>query len=445
MSWHGEESTDSKRAGVTLTEVLMSLMIMGIGITSVATLFPISAVRSAQATKNTNAAILKYNVEGILESRPWLVYDPNNDGNFLQHFRNPSTRNYVVDPVGFFTRLRTADPADGNVTNSSFGLITGTTGTFEDDEQFVTDPTSPFHLQRWSGGTTSAINAAEAASLGDTWTVVVDEFLDDPSDVIIEAGAVVGIVLPAGVTVPELLQTLGVLPTTVTVFSIDNRFSEKLAVTAISTVGDQIFFRDTPLPFPFGGQVGRVVVETKQNSDYHWLLTVRREGDGRTSGVDVVILFGNGRNPDDERMYPATFVAGANRIGIGFPADADPVVKRGGYVFDVQNARWYRVSDTEPGNATYDIVVRTQDTIAVAGGEDQADLNGGLTAAEDANGNGILDPGEDTNGDGRLTPAEDINGDGALQFGRAILMPHVIDVFPLGSFPVPSAVTPRNF
>jgi len=42
-------------AGVTLTEVLMSLMIMSIGISSVMVLFPISVLRSAQSTQLTNA------------------------------------------------------------------------------------------------------------------------------------------------------------------------------------------------------------------------------------------------------------------------------------------------------------------------------------------------------------------------------------------------------
>ncbi|MFN7868522.1 MAG: prepilin-type N-terminal cleavage/methylation domain-containing protein, partial [Planctomyces sp.] len=44
-------------SGVTLTEVLMSLMIMSIGISSVMVLFPISVLRSAQSTQLTNAAI----------------------------------------------------------------------------------------------------------------------------------------------------------------------------------------------------------------------------------------------------------------------------------------------------------------------------------------------------------------------------------------------------
>ncbi len=52
-----------RRAGVTLTEVLMSLMVMGIGVTSVATLFPLAVLRGARATQLTAGTILKENAE----------------------------------------------------------------------------------------------------------------------------------------------------------------------------------------------------------------------------------------------------------------------------------------------------------------------------------------------------------------------------------------------
>jgi prepilin-type N-terminal cleavage/methylation domain-containing protein len=94
-------------AGVTLTEVLMSLMIMSIGISSVMVLFPISVLRSAQSTQLTNAAILKYNAETQIRQNPRLVFDP--DGNYdlsstmaqkqkalAEHFLSSGSRNYLV-------------------------------------------------------------------------------------------------------------------------------------------------------------------------------------------------------------------------------------------------------------------------------------------------------------------------------------------------------------
>ena len=71
--------------GVTLVEVLMSLMIMSIGMASVAVLFPISVLRSVQATQMTNSAILKYNVEAFVQMNPSLIFDPDGDGKFSEH------------------------------------------------------------------------------------------------------------------------------------------------------------------------------------------------------------------------------------------------------------------------------------------------------------------------------------------------------------------------
>jgi Tfp pilus assembly protein PilV len=49
--------------GATLTEVLMSLLIMSIGIVSVITMFPIAVLRSIQATQLTNSRMMTENTE----------------------------------------------------------------------------------------------------------------------------------------------------------------------------------------------------------------------------------------------------------------------------------------------------------------------------------------------------------------------------------------------
>ena len=57
--------------GATLTEVLISLAIMSIGLAYVATLFPLSVQRSVQATQRTQATVLKHNVEAYLDASRW--------------------------------------------------------------------------------------------------------------------------------------------------------------------------------------------------------------------------------------------------------------------------------------------------------------------------------------------------------------------------------------
>ena len=101
-------TTAEPRSGVTLTEVLMSMMIMSIGVSAVAVLFPISVLRSIQATQMTNAAILKYNTEALVRIRPELIFDPDGDRfsnpttGVLEHVAGPLERRYIVDPGGYF-------------------------------------------------------------------------------------------------------------------------------------------------------------------------------------------------------------------------------------------------------------------------------------------------------------------------------------------------------
>lgn len=69
------------RQGATLVEILMSLIVMGIGLVSVASIFPISMLRSMQATQLTSAALLGAQCEGYVQAFPGLVrnhYDGTN-------------------------------------------------------------------------------------------------------------------------------------------------------------------------------------------------------------------------------------------------------------------------------------------------------------------------------------------------------------------------------
>ncbi len=166
------------RSGVTLTEVLMSLMIMSIGVTSVMTLFPIATLRSAQATRLTNSALLKYNVEALLDAQPELIFDPDGDGDLSEHFRG-ADRYYVVDPLGYFSSF---EYGGANATGRAIAERLGNNGS----------TVSPVAIRRFDGGVLSKsglnpdtfgntalsnevyralrILGAKASQLGDTWT-----------------------------------------------------------------------------------------------------------------------------------------------------------------------------------------------------------------------------------------------------------------------------------
>ena len=46
------------RRGITLTEILISILIMGVGLVSLATLFPIGLLRLREAQRQTRSAYL---------------------------------------------------------------------------------------------------------------------------------------------------------------------------------------------------------------------------------------------------------------------------------------------------------------------------------------------------------------------------------------------------
>ena len=145
------------RTGVTLMEVLMSVMIMSIGVVSLASLFPISILRGVQATKLTNATVLRYNAEALIDAIPQaLVFDPdgtlNANGHIAHQRRN---RKYVVDPLGsFYATL------DG----------TGLEGSFGNDGS----STPVTRIPRYHAGLTTQSAAMNYFSQQDSWTLLFE-------------------------------------------------------------------------------------------------------------------------------------------------------------------------------------------------------------------------------------------------------------------------------
>ncbi len=77
-----------QRTGATLIEILMALMIMSIGVVSIATLFPLAMKRALQASQLTNMQLLR---EQVMEM---LVYHPE-----LLPINDPTVHN--TDPTSF--------------------------------------------------------------------------------------------------------------------------------------------------------------------------------------------------------------------------------------------------------------------------------------------------------------------------------------------------------
>lgn len=65
-------NTDTHRTGATLVEVLMALLIMAVGVTSVFTLFPISIIKAIKANQLTNAKLYEGAIKDTLLTHPQL-------------------------------------------------------------------------------------------------------------------------------------------------------------------------------------------------------------------------------------------------------------------------------------------------------------------------------------------------------------------------------------
>lgn len=468
------------RIGVTLTEVLMSLMIMSIGVSAVAVLFPISTLRAVQANQLTHGAIVKYNVEALLQNDPEWIVDPDRDGNLAEHFQAPLSRNYIVDPLGFYTHY-----ADGN---TGFASVFGNDGT----AAYGT-------LQRWGGGLKSVFgnnhtnSAADAQALalaaltianqGDGWATDIDAV---PLSLISTASGVIGVQLaaPAELDLTQMATSNLLLPGTapdqylipdpeiyrVVLYSGDGTHTQAYPLTHITATNAVIWSEDIdadgtgdhdfnmsgtmtavedirPLPVEFGGTVSRVLLQSRKLNDFSWLLSVRRRSDGFVRNVDIVVRYSNGVDVTDERLFLATFIKGTNVVGIRYPYRANasdittPRFKRGKFILDAQNARWYRVQDYKErplgnigwGYAEYDAIVYTETEIVDPGGEDQFTKDGSGTSILL---NGALDTVTGLDED-LVYPGDN---DGNLDFGLAMFPSGIVDVYPMGSMKMPSSL-----
>jgi len=525
------------RAGATLSEVLISLLVMSIGVVSLATLFPISVLRSLQATQLTSAANLRYNVEAYLGVNPKLytigspwqrstkydvgdlatptgcctdsivlyctvagtsatvepTWNTNNgatttDGSVTwQTYR---LLNYVVDPLGKHlveTNYRQTTNGDyfgyNPATNLPIQVLRAFPGAGTLNTRIFFPPNDP-NTPTYYGFIVDDAIAADLAMLSDSWISQAES-----TSVSYALGATV---CTLGDIQSDLTQTTPTIPqfgsppspaqiavsqSRIVFFDITGNISHTRPITEISgsITAQKISWKPPPFtpgspptgqivvpalsgPLPRGFIPVRARVETKERR-YTWLLSVRRSGD--SFEMEVVVFFRRPFSGRDERVFPATFtgitdlgydqkpgVAGFDDDDNGTDDDASeigyvgtddtarnwvvlqydgtsekPFVKKGGYVTDADNLRWYRILDAyesdTPANAMTKAglnrppLTTTYTPDAVAFGANTQTI---LLRVE----NKIIKSGPQPSG-----------GAGGVPTGGAILMRNIIDVYPI--------------
>ena len=258
-------------SGTTLSEVLVSLLIMSLGIVTLATLFPISILRSVQSSQLTNATILRYDAEAVVDTYPRLIHDPNqplgpqmpdpNQGppnSGPPYFANPArfvARNsynatrYIVDPMGWtlvapsyasaFSPDTSAAFAFGNdLPNSELTLdIVGSVVTpltrycgdptlFDDQAMLQVTPS----LTVAQAMARAEQNAERFVTLPDSWIFQAEDLGTPTSNT---NGDAVGVTMPATVDLSSVpFQPYGIARATI--FDAEGRRSQTRTITSIS-------------------------------------------------------------------------------------------------------------------------------------------------------------------------------------------------------------------
>ncbi|MCX7422034.1 MAG: hypothetical protein NT013_21170 [Planctomycetia bacterium] len=482
------------RAGTTLTEVLMSLLIMSIGVMQVATLFPIAALRTLEANKQTNTTVSRFTIESLIDVDPQLVHNP--DGVFpfpgaaagvtdstpynsaisivppgppaQATFRGQT---YLVDPIGWqgfnYDQANPAIPLPWYPVIPPFPL--GSTPSPRDwfgntvPASVNWDPP-----RRYTGAslfaipyptTASALIAAKirAAQLmvqPDNWKLVTEGQYEvggpttSITSVTLDGDADLSLVTATGIATGSIYR--------VVIFDIDGTHSETRPLAAAPT-GQSVSWA-SPLPTRFEvspstgatPNIGKVRIEVADQV-YSSMLSVRKRAGGAAS-IDVVVFFKRNFDPNHERVFQGDFrmwdmgpngvpggagddngINGANDPGeLGYPGSDD--VPNGIVTLKCPSSA---ADDERPNPRRGGYIYDTKNGLWYRVRAIQNKLFGVGAGSNEDWVDVVLDESikanntEDLNNNQTLDPFEDSNGDGVITRGGAILHSNVANVFPL--------------
>lgn len=332
------------RGGTTLTEVLMSLLCMAIGVVAVASLFPIALLRSVQATQLTSATILRFNAETLMElynelptpidAYPAnfrnLIHNPDFDDQFGEHFN----KNYLIDPLGAM------------IVRDDNGRPLAATDKVGRMDRF--DALPVFHPMPSYGTPATAIKEAEKiVTLPDSWVTLIDEFPESNNDTSVTLPTTTEINFPE----MDALATDGGMR--ILLFSSNGKISESRALDMDSfNAPNAITWTSSVLPSNnqyFPDKVDRIRLEVKERR-FTWLLTVRNNTPGSAldvlsarAQVDVVVFFRRSPTVEEETPYELTGSGRNYTVGKINGTDPDPFLKKGGFMLDTNTGEWHRL------------------------------------------------------------------------------------------------------
>lgn len=326
---NSREPTWQPRNGATLTEVLMAILIMGIGMIGVISLFPAAVLRSVHAHALTTSANLRFNAEAALALYPQILANPDRQLNAVQ-FHQQQDQAFMVDPLGLLF--------DGKPDGSQLGG----NGT----------------LRRFKAGFLRLDETQEVFSCVDKWTIRYEGFP--------VSGSVASTDNPQSLTFSDLSnQQIDIGSSTVPArLVIFNKLGDRCQVRILDTTNNPTILLNNvawspALPPSYAGvnliasDIGKVRVEQRELT-FTWLLTAKRQTSNLSKtrySTQLAMFHKRAYSPTDLEVYTNSgdfvFKKGSNTVNIAIPTGSSPFLKRGGYVLDSSSTggTWYRIQE----------------------------------------------------------------------------------------------------
>ena len=344
--------------GATLTEVLIAIGIMGIGLIGVISLFPAAVMRSVHGNTLTVGTTLRFNAESMLRIHPELLLDPDRgdlNGNGLR-YDDHAFSNFMVDPLGVANQPTVPDGSQ----------IAGT-GT----------------IRRYTAGYSLANQASMTATENlfsglDQWIVQYEEI---PASGDLDPNSNPQSFNFTRLATRQVYVGPGLAPTRMVVFNVAGtgcQIRDLPPPAAVTTLSNTITWNNSPLPGTYShptftsADIGNVRIE-QRDLRFTWLMTAH----GKTAGpvsraseltydVEIVVFYNRGYPPGDITGYGNTNAPNlvfqkdqATALVTWTGAGNAPFLKRGSFVLDAQNGFWYRIENYVESSTNATITLAT--------------------------------------------------------------------------------------
>jgi type II secretory pathway pseudopilin PulG len=383
------------RRGITLVEILISILILGVGLVSLATLFPIGLMRLREAQRQTRSAYLYESAaddvaaRGLLKTNSFTYADLLNAPNgFNRWYYSPTLGNFY-DPLVQDTSYYTGDPFANGPPIYSVGAASPASGGY--GLPFAYDPLWRWQTDQANGGI--YLNDITSLTYGPNYTPEARFAAGDALRTLVPADndgngppSAYGLqrltnfnrptyvnsqnkLIPAVMPAANFVSTIFVSPEDVV-------WQEATNTNNIYTIGGVV--PGTPVtspPSPVVPDLNTPSSPGKPNSDWRftWMLTAQQNNasngasfdgnivvfENRPFSLDAISVagttvyqaagetvvegvFGYSKNVVHDPNYGVGYGAGADRtvlIRWNGAAQADPIVKVGDFIADVTYER----------------------------------------------------------------------------------------------------------